>query len=74
MGDRVMRKVSLRENGYNAPAIENMYPLSDDNMLKRKNRIRKSLDNTIPVLVTILPRKNKDNISVERKTLGITIE
>ena len=74
IGDKVIKKVSLRENGYNAPAIENIYPLREDRILKRKYIIKNSLVITIPDLITIFPKKKTDNIKKERRKLGIIIE
>ena len=74
IGDKVIKNVSLREKGCNAPAIENMYPLRDDKILKRKYKIRNSLAITIPDLITIFPTKKTTNIEVEIRKLGIIIE
>ena len=74
IGDKVIKNVSLRENGYNAPAIENIYPLREDRILKRKYIIKNSLVITIPDLITIFPTKKTANIEKERRKLGIIIE
>ena len=39
----MMRKASLRENGCKAPAIEKIYPLREDKILRKKYNIKKSL-------------------------------
>ena len=74
IGDKVIKNVNLREKGCKAPAIEKIYPLMEDNILKRKYRIRNSLLITIPDLITIFPRKKTANIEKERRKLGIIIE
>ena len=51
----MIRKASLRENGCKAPAIEKIYPLREDKILRRKYNIKKSLVRTMPVFVTMLP-------------------
>ena len=51
----MMRKASLRENGCKAPAIEKIYPLREDKILRRKYNIKKSLVRIIPVFVTMFP-------------------
>ena len=74
IGDKVAKNVNLRENGWSAPAIENIYPLSADNIVKRKYNIKKSLVRTMSVFTTILPTKNRESKEKDRKRLGAKIE